>query len=236
MRLFHAYKANHNLSVDYKAAKGDKQDRYRLFISDGKYSYAYGMLATQLNHLVVDGQLENFTIIKVKKFVNKVATKADDGKKEYKIILLYIEPLVPGSEVGEKIGNLQTLKDDGEVTEEAAEKPTITFNSVPFDQLPNLENDNVVDVIGLVLYSSEFVLGNHKTNEVSRYLTAKLVDSTNTEVKLSLSIKVEDQCIVALNGAKISNNFGGRYLETLSCNAVLKSVGVVAWSNIALSL
>lgn len=32
----------------------------------------------------------------------------------------------------------------GEVTEEAAEKPTITFNFVPFDQLPNLENDSIV--------------------------------------------------------------------------------------------
>lgn len=59
------------------------------------------MLATQLNHLIVDGKLENFTIIRVKKFVvNKVATKATAGKDQKKIIILLdVEPVVPGSEV-----------------------------------------------------------------------------------------------------------------------------------------
>jgi hypothetical protein len=59
------------------------------------------MLETKLNHLVEDGQLEIFTIIKVKKFVitfpTVVASKAD-GKKGFEIILLDIVPLVPGSE------------------------------------------------------------------------------------------------------------------------------------------
>ncbi|XP_046438075.1 replication protein A 70 kDa DNA-binding subunit-like [Daphnia pulex] len=111
--------------LGYKNLQGDNNDRYRILISDGKYSYAYGMLATQLNHLIVDGQLENFTIIRVKKFVvNKVATKATAGKDQKKIIILLdVEPIVPGSEVGEKIGNPQTLNDVGEVTEEAAAKP-----------------------------------------------------------------------------------------------------------------
>lgn len=59
------------------------------------------MLATQLNHLVLDGKLEIFTIIKVTKFVvNKVATKATVGKDQKKIIILLdLEPIVPGSEV-----------------------------------------------------------------------------------------------------------------------------------------
>jgi hypothetical protein len=39
------------------------------------------------------------------------------------------------------------------------------------------------DVNGLVLYSSEFVFID-KTNKVSRFLEAKLMDSTNTEVRL----------------------------------------------------
>ncbi|EFX70872.1 hypothetical protein DAPPUDRAFT_327745 [Daphnia pulex] len=121
-----------------------------------------------------------------------IASKADE-KKEYEIILWDIVPLVPGSEVGEMLGNPQTLNDDGEV----AEKPTITFKFVPFDQLPNLEDDSIVDVIGLVLHLQEMVL-----------------------VKLSLLEKVEDKCIVALSGVKISNKFGRRYLETLSSTVV----------------
>ncbi|EFX67702.1 hypothetical protein DAPPUDRAFT_330803 [Daphnia pulex] len=126
--------------LDYTAVKGDKHDRYRLVISHGKYSYTYGMLATKLNHLVEDGQFEIFTIIKVKKFVitfpTVVASKAD-GKKGYEIILWDIVPLVPSSEVGEMLGNPQTVNDDGEV----ADVPSITNNFVPFDQLPNLEDD-----------------------------------------------------------------------------------------------
>lgn len=59
------------------------------------------MLATQLNHLITEGKLEIFTIIKVTKFVvNKVATKATAGKDQKKIIILLdVEPIVPGSEV-----------------------------------------------------------------------------------------------------------------------------------------
>ncbi|EFX68248.1 hypothetical protein DAPPUDRAFT_330274 [Daphnia pulex] len=116
----------------------------------------------------------------------------------------------------------------GEVTEEAAEKPTITFNFVPFDQLTNLENISIVDVIGLVLHLQEKVLVETKTTKISRSLTAEFVDSTNTEVRLhslfnyrgSLLEKVADKCIVALSGVKISNKFGRRYLETLSSTVV----------------
>jgi hypothetical protein len=43
----------------------------------------------------VNGQLENFTIIRVKKcVVHEVATRAAK-----KILFFYVEPIVPGSEV-----------------------------------------------------------------------------------------------------------------------------------------
>ena len=75
-------------------------DRYRILLSDGKYSYAYGMLATQLNHLITDGQLESFTIIKVKKVIcNKITSKTNTGKDPKKIIIiLELDILMPGSE------------------------------------------------------------------------------------------------------------------------------------------
>jgi hypothetical protein len=76
-------------------------DRYRILLSDGKYSYAYGMLATQLNHLITDGNLESFTIIKVKKVIcNKITSKNNNGKDPKKIIIiLELDILMPGSEV-----------------------------------------------------------------------------------------------------------------------------------------
>ena len=58
------------------------------------------MLATQLNHLIVEGKMEAFTIIKLVKFVvNKIA-KPNAGKDQKKIIILLdVEPLVSGKEV-----------------------------------------------------------------------------------------------------------------------------------------
>jgi len=116
-----------NLSNDN--AERSVNDRYRILISDGKYSYAYGMLATQLNHLIIEGKLDTFSIIQVNKVIcNRVTTKASAGKDPKKIIIILdLEILVPGSEVGEKIGNPQTLVDGSEVSDDKSgqqNKPT----------------------------------------------------------------------------------------------------------------
>ena len=60
------------------------------------------MLATQLNHLITDKKLEMYTIVKLAKFVvNRIASKSSSGKDHQKkiIILLDVQPLVPGEEV-----------------------------------------------------------------------------------------------------------------------------------------
>ena len=66
------------------------------------YSYAYGMLATQHNHLITKGELEAFTIIRVNKvIVNKINKPGGATSKEVKkiVILLDLDVLVPGIEV-----------------------------------------------------------------------------------------------------------------------------------------
>jgi hypothetical protein len=76
--------------------------RYGLVISDGEYSYAYGMLPNHLNHLVEEGQLEVFTIIKLKQFVivcPSAVASGVEGKKGFEILLWDIVPLQPGIEV-----------------------------------------------------------------------------------------------------------------------------------------
>jgi hypothetical protein len=100
-----------SLVKGHKAIPGDKGDVYRLLISDGKYSYAYGMLPGSQNHLIEGGQLENFTIIKAKRCaVNKVATTATAGKGNRKLLFFMdIEPLVAGNEVC-LIGFISRLK------------------------------------------------------------------------------------------------------------------------------
>ena len=48
------------------AREGQGPDRYRIVLSDG-VNYTQSMLATQLNHLVEDGELKKNTIVKVEK-------------------------------------------------------------------------------------------------------------------------------------------------------------------------
>lgn len=98
-------------------------DRYRILLSDGVYSYAYGMLATQHNHLITKGELEAFTIIRVNKvIVNKINKPGGATSKEVKkiVILLDLDVLVPGIEVGERIGAPTPLNDLGEVQDDGA--------------------------------------------------------------------------------------------------------------------
>jgi hypothetical protein len=140
--------------------------RYELVISDGEYSFAYGMLPHHLNHLVEEGQLEPFTIIKLKQFVIVCPPVASGvgGKKGYEIFLWNIVPLQPGIEVWSLclISRLQSklyfhqclfrweqssatlrlvLMIEGVWT---AAVTTATNNFVPFDQLPNLEVDSII--------------------------------------------------------------------------------------------
>jgi hypothetical protein len=51
---------------------------------------------------------------------------------------LFLSMLV---QVGEILGNPQTVYDEGVWT---ADVPTVTNNFVPFDQLPNLEDDSII--------------------------------------------------------------------------------------------
>ena len=90
-----------------KKIAGSTSDRYRVFVSDGQYSNSFSMLATQMNHLITEGKLEAFSIVRVNNHIcNNV-----NGKKV--IILLEIEVLKPGSEVGRKIGDPLQIGVDG---------------------------------------------------------------------------------------------------------------------------
>jgi len=69
------------------------------------------MLATQLNNLIHEKQLEQFTVIKVKKQIcNTVA-----GQSKRVVVILELEILTPGSQVGAKIGNPTQIGADGKV-------------------------------------------------------------------------------------------------------------------------
>merc|ERR1711971_1439554 len=89
--------------LSFKRIAGSSSERYRLLISDGMYSNSYAMLATQLNKMVTDSTLDEFCVIKVK----RLQCNTMQGKKV--IIILDMEVLRPGSQVGQKIGTLSLL-------------------------------------------------------------------------------------------------------------------------------
>lgn len=56
-------------------------ERYRLLLSDGQYLQSFSMLSTQLNHLVSEGALSEFTFIQVKQWCTSVVNKNEnDGR------------------------------------------------------------------------------------------------------------------------------------------------------------
>jgi len=95
--------------LGYKKIAGSGQERYRILLSDGEFSNSFSMLATQLNHMIHDKQLEQYTVIKVDKYIcNQVA-----GQSKRVVILLEVSVVKPGDQVGEKIGNPQAMGGDG---------------------------------------------------------------------------------------------------------------------------
>jgi len=103
---------NPNLQIlSSKRIAGSSSERYRLLISDGMYSNSYAMLATQLNPMVANEQLDDYCVVKVK----RLQCNTMQGKKV--IIILEMEILRPGSQVGQKIGSPVAINADGTVNE-----------------------------------------------------------------------------------------------------------------------
>lgn len=88
-----------------KIQSGSSADRYRLLLSDGLYNYSHAMLATQLNPLMESGDMDNNCVIQADKYLCNTL----QGDRRV-LILLEVEVLAKGSDVGEKIGNPQPYK------------------------------------------------------------------------------------------------------------------------------
>lgn len=99
------------------------QERYRLLVSDGQWSSSFAMLATQLNSLVSNGEITNNCIIRMKRYI---CNTVQDNKKV--LIILDLEMLKTGEEVGQKIGE-PTNFDPNKGRAEQAKPPS--FQSRP---------------------------------------------------------------------------------------------------------
>ncbi|XP_076637806.1 replication protein A 70 [Colletes latitarsis] len=86
-----------------KLASSSSGERYRLLVSDGKRINSFTMLATQLNSMITDNVLTEFSICQINRYAISMVNNA--GKQKRVMVILNIEVKFPGSEVGHKIGN-----------------------------------------------------------------------------------------------------------------------------------
>ncbi|XP_065081416.1 replication protein A 70 kDa DNA-binding subunit [Ochlerotatus camptorhynchus] len=94
------------------AGGGEQSERYRLLISDGQNLYSFAMLATQLNELHQNGQLAEYTVIRIDRYITSVVNRNERGEKRV-LIILELNVIKPGASIGEKIGNPQPLTETG---------------------------------------------------------------------------------------------------------------------------
>ena len=81
--------------------------KYRLLLSDGRYSTSSTILHPDMNYLILENKLEKYSVIRVKLVCNRVDTKMV-------IILLNVKILIPGTRVNGVFGNPSKIEcDDG---------------------------------------------------------------------------------------------------------------------------
>lgn len=120
-----------------KISGGEGNERYRLLVSDGKYLNSFAMLATQLNELYTQGNLVEFTIIRVDRFITSMVNKSEKGDKRV-LIILELTVLNHGSEVGKKIGN--PVQYTGDVSNKSLPPPQTSTSNFGSNQGTNNGN------------------------------------------------------------------------------------------------
>ncbi|XP_026492335.2 replication protein A 70 kDa DNA-binding subunit-like [Vanessa tameamea] len=99
-------------------------ERYRLQISDGKHFHSFAILATQLHQKLYSGELCLFSVVQINKF-ETIILKNHENDDRRMIIILDINIIVQGKEVGKKLGNPQSW-----ISTSASEVPAQTPASV----------------------------------------------------------------------------------------------------------
>ena len=92
--------------LGHKELPGSQQ-KYRLLLSDGRYSTSRSILHPDMNNLILENKLEKYSVIRVKLVCNKVDAMMV-------LILLNIKILTPGTRVNGVFGNPIRIECDAE--------------------------------------------------------------------------------------------------------------------------
>lgn len=56
-------------------------ERFRLLVSDGKHSHSFAMLGTQHNDKLITGELSDYSVIKIDKYITSVLKTTGNKEK-----------------------------------------------------------------------------------------------------------------------------------------------------------
>ncbi|KAJ8672835.1 hypothetical protein QAD02_004095 [Eretmocerus hayati] len=104
-----------------KLASSSHGERYRLLVSDGVVSNSFTMLATQLNELITNNTLSEHSIVQIKRYALSMVNNG--GQQRRVMVILNIEVLTPGHEVGRVLGSVNS---DSKKAEETPAAPVVT--------------------------------------------------------------------------------------------------------------
>ncbi|XP_014209372.1 replication protein A 70 kDa DNA-binding subunit-like [Copidosoma floridanum] len=131
-----------------RLASSSTGERYRLLVSDGVKSNSFTMLATQLNNLITDNILSEHSIVRINRYALSMVNNG--GTQRRVMVILNIEVLVPGNEVGVVLGdvNSENAKSE-EVANHAANKPNVVSQkpAAPAPAPKPTQNNNLNDSI-----------------------------------------------------------------------------------------
>ncbi|KAE8751185.1 hypothetical protein FOCC_FOCC002013 [Frankliniella occidentalis] len=113
-----------------KISGAGDNERYRLLVSDGVHVNSFAMLATQLNEMIRNGDLADNTIVRIKRYITSVVPNSGKGEKRV-MIILDVEVIAPGSEVGNRIGNPVSWTAEGSAAPAPAPAPAPASTPAP---------------------------------------------------------------------------------------------------------
>uniref|UniRef100_A0A1B0CNK6 Replication protein A subunit n=1 Tax=Lutzomyia longipalpis TaxID=7200 RepID=A0A1B0CNK6_LUTLO len=162
-----------------KLIPNSENERYRLLISDGLNLHSYAMLTSQLNYMFKEGSLADFSIFRLKRFnTSNIPTKPENSIGRRVIVLLDIEILTPGGQVGVKIGNPVALEQKPEAANmnggsgsgaasTAPGTPGNQRNKANLNDSISLENSVINPICSLTPYQNKWVIKARVTHKAT---------------------------------------------------------------------
>lgn len=76
--MYHIFSSQGHKKI---AGNNTTADRFRLLVSDGRHLNSFAMLATQLNDKVTSGELCDYTVIQITRYITSMVANPDKGEK-----------------------------------------------------------------------------------------------------------------------------------------------------------